>query len=302
MTVNLDSWMHDMYDIIKNKQLNRIYMIGTHDSCSSNVMFNISAPNISGPLNFVTTSPVKYLIEPWINNWTITQEWSILNQLLNGVRFLDVRIANIGGIIYVAHTFACSLFQSVLDQIKQFNKRFPNEVVIIELTYDYGHETPITNPVADQIVQNIITTFGTSLMKVSPTLPTYADSLTSPIVLIFDNPRFPAYCWSPIFFNSRWFNVTDSVTLIAQMNAWVNTLPLSNNFNVLSCVLTPDGGTVAKGVFLCCCAPSSLEEFNITGQMTTIIANNKNMSKVSVVSVDYPTPELIRYVINMNKP
>jgi hypothetical protein len=118
----LATWMGDLVEREKvssttKATLKRLVIPGSHDSAS------YSIPN-STPGSAVAK----------------TQNLTIKEQLLFGVRFLDLRIASSGrgGVnIFHGRLMGCT-FEEVLDEIRDFCQEFRKEFVILHVVAEYG--------------------------------------------------------------------------------------------------------------------------------------------------------------------
>jgi hypothetical protein len=122
----LHNWMEELYNdpnsAFKTKKIYQIVIPGTHDSGCANINYT-----------------------PWAQ----TQERTILQQLQNGIRYLDLRFApgggSNGGGFRVVHPFNNSgfidgkerstTFNDVVDDVNSFIAQNPKEIVILHITH-----------------------------------------------------------------------------------------------------------------------------------------------------------------------
>jgi len=105
-----ENWMEALYSIIQNRRLNEIVIPGTHDS---------------GCYRFDSVS-------------IQTQEKSISEQLLFGVRYLDIRFICLPTGYHIHHGLAKSFVTTLTDivkPIKDFLDKFSKEIVILHITH-----------------------------------------------------------------------------------------------------------------------------------------------------------------------
>jgi len=119
------AWMGGLYlaerETDTKTTLNNVIIPGSHDSAS----YSIPTRTLGSAIGR-------------------TQNLTIRQQLLSGIRYLDLRIASgkqhghIGG-VYIFHgpLRGCT-FKKVLDEIQGFCNEFPTEFVIIHVTAEYG--------------------------------------------------------------------------------------------------------------------------------------------------------------------
>lgn len=99
-------------------QKNQIYKSGTHNSGAYSLSF-----------------PQTNIAKRKYNDYTLCQDESVFNQLVYGIRFLDIRVAYKGGNHFtITHDkFAINhRLDDVLDQIAKFMEMSPGEVVIVD--------------------------------------------------------------------------------------------------------------------------------------------------------------------------
>eukprot|EP00798_Chlamydomonas_sp_ICE-L_P009473 gene9473-32463_t len=76
-----------------------------------------------------------------IKGLSATQELSVWDQLMSGVRYLDLRVRfadDAAKTMYLAHGLYFVLFSEVLEYIRRFITTYPTEVVIVEVATDSG--------------------------------------------------------------------------------------------------------------------------------------------------------------------
>lgn len=113
-------WMHRHYQTIKSKALTQLKLPGTHNSGAYTVGYRWKS------------------VSQWLEDrYTICQDESIFNQLVWGIRYLDLRVMNRpknGEDFWIAHdTFRMDhTLRSVLEQVKHFMDMTKSEIVIID--------------------------------------------------------------------------------------------------------------------------------------------------------------------------
>ncbi|MCD3195793.1 phosphatidylinositol-specific phospholipase C [Clostridium botulinum C] len=108
-------WMANLND---NKLLSSISIPGTHDTMSIG----------------------------WGGDIAQNQSKTLRNQLISGIRFLDIRLAaypNYSDLLYCYHGFIYlhSTFREVLDIVTSFLKEHPSETILIRIKQEYTNET-----------------------------------------------------------------------------------------------------------------------------------------------------------------
>ena len=126
-----ENWMANLN---AKTQLKDIVFPGSHDSL------------IFKPIHFkqkytgINTSSTKFQkvsfipgINYKVNRWTQTQNSTILEQLNNGIRSFDFRVAEKDNICYGYHAFIATKFKPSLKDIKTFLKKNPKEIILITI-------------------------------------------------------------------------------------------------------------------------------------------------------------------------
>ena len=74
---------------------------------------------------------------PMSEGWSRCQSHDIYQQLVGGIRFLDLRVMDHDGDIWLHHNVVvCITFKDALTMVKQFINEYPTEVVGIYITND----------------------------------------------------------------------------------------------------------------------------------------------------------------------
>jgi hypothetical protein len=153
----MENWISRLKN--KNTKLKNIKIPGTHHSAVDSITMETQVPNFKMFSN--------YLCKGIAENMSITQEFSIYEQLRQGIRFLDLRTCwvpgggntgggntgggntgggntgggntggNTEGELYIAHTFTTKkTLMSVFEEIISFNNLYPLEPVLIRISVD----------------------------------------------------------------------------------------------------------------------------------------------------------------------
>lgn len=330
----MNSWMGNLSDAIKNKPLNRIILPGTHDSGTSLVSYNTE----------ILTVPVSWFkpVQNGFNSWVTTQSMTILEQLQSGIRSLDLRITYgkpvtkwvlglspvqkiipsvvdnylVGTQYYITHTFVCQTLDSCLSDILTFVQQQPTEVVVLEVTPDFGNEGNITSEIDLQIVNIFTQKFGQYLVPQQSEFPTYNNIIAAKQQIVFSyipvNSISPSTLnWNSSFFNIPWDNTSTISIKEADMNVDISNFKLNNSvFNAISFILTPQTSDVVsdviKRILLPCCTnlDSSVELYaqeidTYFNTFTTKFSSQLNL--LSAILFDFPTTSLIQQVVDMNR-
>ncbi len=135
------NWMQNSKNRLKNKKLNEIRLIGSHNSASVSIDYSKDLGSYSNIRPFIDNiSP----LEKFINMWTINQSLDIYEQLCIGVRILHISTKysdenmtinkdtnKDSEICYDKHSFALSKSVDTAKKILKFLDENPEEIVII---------------------------------------------------------------------------------------------------------------------------------------------------------------------------
>ena len=106
---------------------------GTHNSATKYI-------NAMNPLQsqFGKYSPAFYIVPCIFSAWTRCQNLTIYEQLVAGVRFIDIRVTATNNNIVVSHSFCGILLKDVLDDMTKFYKNYgTSEICVLSIKRDY---------------------------------------------------------------------------------------------------------------------------------------------------------------------
>lgn len=133
------SWMASLPPATKTRRLNEIMLPGTHDS-GSHLLSGVLPEEVKGFWKFLYRLSSLPLISRLIKANTLTQKDDIETQLNKGVRQFDFRLAmGSDGECYLSHTFLCDKLEVELSKINAFLEKNTQEIVIINVKFDYAH-------------------------------------------------------------------------------------------------------------------------------------------------------------------
>jgi hypothetical protein len=128
----VDKWMGELGPLLGKKTLREIIIPGTHDAGTSVITENSDwAPSSDALLHALPKRRVA--------DWSKAQGWTVHQQLMNGIRYLDLRVAkHDDGRFYFAHTLLGDYVEERIRDIKSFLSRSPQEVVILDFQHFYN--------------------------------------------------------------------------------------------------------------------------------------------------------------------
>ena len=117
-----------------SKSLLSLIMPGTHNSAAYDICFSQSCPPVPSMVSLKVAQRL-----------TITQELTIWEQLMTGVRVFDFRIARRGQTFWVVHMFSLIPLNFAVAQLLLFVRRFPSERIVIHAKPGWEQRRNITN-------------------------------------------------------------------------------------------------------------------------------------------------------------
>lgn len=186
--MNTAGWMSDAAAAIGGIPLARLSLPGTHDSGTSQLTDRLApdAPQflvdlkavideIDAVVAAIAASPVPAVpaladvIRNALGRWTWptvvsdivqpmsrAQDRSIGQQLDDGIRYLDLRVAPLEGVPRFCHALFGAPLYSALTELEGFLDQHPKELVILDFAAFYG----MNQALHDQVVQSVVETVG----------------------------------------------------------------------------------------------------------------------------------------------
>ncbi|XP_014357772.2 PI-PLC X domain-containing protein 3 isoform X1 [Papilio machaon] len=134
--VNLENWMRELPEQLKNVPFIYLAIPGSHDSMTYGITESSGIAPDAEPI----VKKLYPLFRGTILRWTITQAIDTSQQLLIGIRYFDLRIATKTGDdkFYFTHGVYADEITTALHQVKSFIDTHPGEVVILDCQHFYG--------------------------------------------------------------------------------------------------------------------------------------------------------------------
>lgn len=147
-------WMGSLGDQVANKQLNQLFLPGTHDAGtyaitpSSPLMADAKKPIIA--LYYSTSTDIVGVTQAAVRNflkgWALSQQKNTLDQLKSGVRYFDLRLCGDGPSLdkmYLCHALQGDSFINVVSAIKTFlsQPEHQKEIIIVDINHWYNYQT-----------------------------------------------------------------------------------------------------------------------------------------------------------------
>jgi len=322
------TWMKDLALEIQSKEIMRVAIPGTHDSGTYEINENsedspdspsfvntikswagikgvILLTPIVGPLLAITIAAfVKKNLNSIIADWAKSQQQNIGQQLNNGIRYLDLRVAEKSeNEFHIVHSKYSANIDNILQDVANFVKTNPNEIIIL----DFNHFYNMTCKSHEELIKKIKGKIGDAMAPRSMTAKAKVNELwnanKSIIVLYSNEPSLKnnPNLWSENSIDSPWPNKTNVTDLKKELDS---KLPNSKNvFFVLQGILTPSTKMIAEGLIPSSTYPSSLKE--LATQVTPKVgdwASKWTEKNVNIVIADWAEeyPDFVKNIVNLN--
>ena len=289
----MDNWITNLTKKNPDLTLNNLILPGTHNSACDKLTLDCG-------YNFPIISHI-------IKNWTLNQKWSVYEQLVNGVRMLDIDVSYINNKFYTSHTFIIDELENLIEQLKKYNDTYGDIYIIKFICRDN-----INNENVSELANIINNIFNTKII-----LPqNYPNVLNTPLstfinsqknMIIYMEYQNHSFFNTKIHLYSSWTNdnnISDSFInnniVLNQING-LKTIN-SNVLMDLNWTLTPTYKEVIYGTF-CCCDFYDIESWtkNYNNLFFDFYKNNKNkFNNINIISFDFINKNLISQIINLN--
>eukprot|EP00474_Spongospora_subterranea_P009471 CRZ09929.1 hypothetical protein [Spongospora subterranea] len=263
-TVECSNWMGQHRDMIARFPISSLAIAGSHNSGSYAI--HGSRPQRAWDCD---PSIARYFHLPGfptiVRRWAKCQTSSIRDQLLNGIRYLDVRLScdTDNGRMFLCHAVCFISFDDFCTQLIDFSDSHPSEIILVDVNHVYvdpnapAHSWAIKNHY-HTILDRLIEAIGRNRIvdrECSPSTTISKILEARPrIILIFDNAEAAEsrHIWGP-----------DTIT-----SAWPNSNKMTRVLDhaVLECVSNRDASRLHVMQLLLTCKPSDIAK-NIYGNL-----------------------------------
>ena len=247
-------WMENLPSEKQLSPLKDLVIAGSHNSGTFSLDKNMEiGPDESSVIRTLGSIFGK-LTNSMVYNWAVTQSMTIYEQLLSGIRYLDLRVAyrTADKKIRVIHgLFGCTI-EEVLDEVNQFLAKYPKEIVILHFQHFYNMDQAAHETLADTLdasFSNILRAPGSQGPNV--TLQEMWENQKKVIVIYNETGVVHAHShfWPPHYIHSPWPNTDDTNQLLEILKEQSEASSVSENtFQVTQAVLTPTIKTISRHV------------------------------------------------------
>jgi hypothetical protein len=297
-------WMGGLSATIGGRALANVVLPGTHDSGTATLTAT-SEVTIDAPdwLQSLSRSGGFLPVGIIAAGWSRAQGRAIPDQLDAGFRYLDLRICHASDGLRLCHGLAGERIETVLDQVNTFLSQHSQEIVILDFNHLYG----LTSDDHASLAALIASTFGARLAPRSfdagTTIAELQQAGAQAIVLYADRQTVAASdgLWYESAIVSPWANTTDPM----QLQQWIATKPLArpaDAFFVSQAILTPDSGTIQRGLNPFSSNPHNLQDLanTINPSVQQWIQDGAIHPDLNVIIADWVPDSMIATTIALN--
>ena len=254
---------HNWMSNFQYKSILDLVIPGSHDSFAYNMM--ITGPN---------TNNMPKLFNLFINFWSKTQNKTIHEQLMMGIRYFDLRLDSDG---------------NNNEAIIEFVKRYPTEKLILDFNHLYLEDR---NEFKEYIMQRldglmIINSYDNRtkmLNQLDGSIFVFMSGVSNDYIALTDE------------ISSYWHDTNKIIQLVQD----IKNEPISNDLSVCQGILTPIQSDVILGIILFLFFPVSLQEMTDNNKNLIYTAIGESISNKNIVIVDYVDEDFVDICLTEN--
>ena len=248
MEFDLSNWMAKLPSKLQEMPLQHLSIPGSHDSGGFYLDKNSGIAPDEGKTVRNLAKLFGSCAKNIIYNWSVTQELCFYDQLMQGVRYFDLRVAYDEATknFCFVHGLYGLPYSTIFKEFKEFLLKHPKEVLILDFNHLWDFTTDQCIEFMKIIEENFSGMFfgpGTKGTKYSlkdlwnsnkQIIAFYEDDASAK-----ENPLF----WERNKIFSPWFNTDNADNLIDDLDKRFDSLK-EDCFNVFQAILTPQTSTV----------------------------------------------------------
>eukprot|EP01123_Difflugia_compressa_P015448 TRINITY_DN8676_c0_g1_i1.p1 TRINITY_DN8676_c0_g1~~TRINITY_DN8676_c0_g1_i1.p1 ORF type:complete len:331 (+),score=35.83 TRINITY_DN8676_c0_g1_i1:80-1072(+) len=247
-------WMKNNLAVIGNLTLQEFTLPGTHDSASYSVTDQlVDVPQYLAEI--VKVADFFHLpVGSIIDDWSKSQNSNIFQQLVQGIRYLDLRVTwDDSNSVWKTHhgPVVGTTVEDVLSQIKSFVMTHSSEVLVLELS----HQVTSSNPQQNQILLNAIESYlGQYLWPHQNGFNTINSMIQSgkTVLLTMTLDTIPSNIWPASTIINSYANSPILSTMeaynLGQVQSWQTHGNYTGQLYKISWTLTPDADTILESL------------------------------------------------------
>lgn len=258
--LNPSSWIGDSMSVLHNKTLKSITLPGSHDS-GSYYLTDRPMPGDQSKLieNLFNLIP-NFINAPkqFIKNWAIAQQLSIYDQLLSGVRYLDLRAGwdEVQSKWVTFHFLIGNPISDILSDIVKFLNEHSSEILIIEISHYRGNPTIehiyMLKDIVYEYLGNFMLEVGISLDFNLGFMVQSGKRVIVSMVKVED-----VKVWPPKLFKNSYAGTGNIETMKEYNRGRIKDFEKYSEIFKMSWTLTPESSNILKGIIR---KPKSLVE------------------------------------------
>ena len=247
-------WMENLPNEKQLSPLKDLVIPGSHDSGTFFLDQNMEiGPDESSAIHTLGSIFGK-VAKSVIHSWSVTQSMTIYEQLLSGIRYLDLRVAYRAEDkkIRVVHGLFGWTIDQVLDEVNRFVANYPKEIVILDFNHFYKMDQAAHETLADTLLASFSEIFrAPGADGPNVTLQEMWGNEEKVIIIYHDYDVVDTYpCfWPPHLICSPWPNTADKKLLLEFLNKQSEASSFSEDaLQVTQAILTPQTSTVFQNM------------------------------------------------------
>lgn len=309
--INMNNWMGTLASHIQDRPMTEIFLPGSHDSATYKLENKFGKnQSISEKLNNLRFIGVGFIVTGIAKNWAQAQNQPILVQLMNGIRYLDLRIIyrDSKKDFYTVHGLYGPSLNEILPQIALFLQNNPKEIIVIQVG-DLGY-MPHGDKDHHELIKRFQTTLGSKLVPKSLGLDKPIKTLLAQgrqVILIYgDNKIADQYdnIFSTNHIRAPWANKVTARDLKKALDDSLSGRSKDKNqFYVIQSQLTPSTDTIKEALK----KPFS-DNFKSLEQMANAVKkelplwiNDWRKHGPTIIMTDYVDKDISEKIVNLNK-
>ena len=297
------NWMSSFSKVLKDKKLNEIVLPGSHDSGTYPITEESKRTDL-----FLNLGPLNSFVAKIGYRWAKTQDLSISEQLLSGIRYLDFRVFcdELNESFHLVHGFIGSNLVDELHEVFNFVKIYSKEMVIVDMRTLTNCNTYLVNKLLKETSDILKDKLLPPPTDKTNKLPTFGEvSVSGRTILVFLSQSYSSgnypWVWKREHFLEEPFADTSDIGVLADFIKTKTTEPPNpGSLFVSQTILTPGIQDVLMG--LAGSDRGSLREMSIqsNARLFDWLRGLGEDNRLNIVMMDFPDKYLIRKLVLMN--
>ena len=247
-------WMENLPNEKQLCPLKDLVIPGSHDSGTFYLHQNMEiGPDESSTIQTLGNIFGK-IAKSVVHSWSVTQSMNIYEQLLSGIRYLDLRVAYRAEDkkFRILHGLYGCAIEEILEDVKRFVANYPKEIVILDFNHFYNMDATLHERLADTLLAYFSEIFRTPGNDGPSVTLQEMWGNEEKVIICYHNyeviDSYPCF-WPPHLICSPWPNTADKKLLLDFLNKQCTVSGFSTDaFHVTQAVLTPQTSTVFQNM------------------------------------------------------